>query len=190
MKKTFLVMACLLISVSTLFAVNTGTLSGGGSINSAFDLTLNLGSNSSAGWFTSEPTDENWDTVGIAEDDDVAFTAGPETAVVMWAGVKSNENVPLSLTVTGEPLSVDGGNPSSLIGIHAVGETGAFGDVSIEWNADSSDANLSLTEGSALTGTRIVSGKVTFTMDADDYAAALSNPNYSADILLTVASEG
>lgn len=190
MKKTILVMTCLLLSLATVFAVSTGTISGGGSINSAFDLTLNLGSNSSAGWFTAQPTDENWDTVGIAEDDDVAFTSGPETAVVMWAGVKSNENVPITLEVSGEPLSVDGGNPSSLIGIHVVGETGAFGDASIEWSKDSSDSKLTMSEGSSLTGTRIVSGKVTFTMDADDYAAALSNPNYSADILLTVASEG
>ncbi len=76
------------------------------------------------------------------------------------------------------------GSVDTTIGIHAVGEDGGFGTGSIEFTDVSQ--KLSMSEESS-SGTRVFAGKVTFSMDAEDFAAALAADDYSADITLTAS---
>ncbi len=166
-----------LVALSGLWAVETKTAN--------VDLTLNLVGSTDAGWFPgdSEPTLENWDTAKLVEDSDQAF----ENNALDWAAVKSNENVRFNLEVKGEAMSSQ--KVSTTIGIHAVGEDGGFGTSSVEWEGTSSDADtLTMQEALAGTQNRVFAGKITFSMDAEDFAAATAADDYSADITLTATT--
>ena len=148
------------------------------------DLTLDLGGETEAGWFLAEnePTLGNWASVKLANDSDQAFENRADDTVELWAAVKSNENVKFKLAVSGEAMSTS--KVSTTIGIHAVGEEGGFGTVS----ADLAGAGvLNMSEDGDAQGPRVFAGKVTFSMDSEDFEAALSADDYSADITLTAS---
>lgn len=106
---------------------------------------------------------------------------------MLWAAVKSNEKVRFKLEVTGEAMSSQ--TASTTIGIHAVGEEGDFGTSSVEWDGTAPDADtLTMQEATAGTQNRVFAGKITFSMDAEDYAAATAADDYSADIKLTATT--
>ena len=177
MKKVMLTSALVaLVALSGLWAVETKTAN--------VDLTLNLVGSTDAGWFPgdSEPTLENWDTAKLVEDSDQAFENNALDTIELWAAVKSND-----LEVKGEAMSSQ--KVSTTIGIHAVGEEGGFGTSSVEWEGTSSDADtLTMQEALAGTQNRVFAGKITFSMDAEDFAAATAADDYSADITLTATT--
>ena len=123
-------------------------------------------------------------TAKLVEDSDQAFENNALDTIELWAAVKSNENVQFKLEVTGEAMGSTAGSVDTTIGIHAVGEDGGFGTGSIEFTDVSQ--KLSMSEESS-SGTRVFAGKVTFSMDAEDFAAALAADDYSADITLTAS---
>ena len=178
MKKVMLTSALVaLVALSGLWAVETKTAN--------VDLTLNLVGSTDAGWFPAgdAPTLENWDSTKLVEDSDQAFENNALDTIELWAAVKSNENVRFNLEVKGEAMSSQ--KVSTTIGIHAVGEEGA----SVEWDGTAPDAD-SLTMQEALAGTqnRVFAGKITFSMDPEDFAAASAADDYSADITLTATT--
>ena len=182
MKKVMLTSALVaLVALSGLWAVETKTAN--------VDLTLNLVGSTDAGWFPAgdAPTLENWDSTKLVEDSDQAFENNALDTIELWAAVKSNENVRFNLEVKGEAMSSQ--KVSTTIGIHAVGEEGAFGTTSVEWDGTAPDAD-SLTMQEALAGTqnRVFAGKITFSMDSEDFAAASAADDYSADITLTATT--
>ena len=181
MKKVMLTSALVaLVALSGLWAVETKTAN--------VDLTLNLTGDTDAGWFPgdSEPTLQNWGTTKLTDDSDQEFENNALDTIELWAAVKSNENVRFKLDVTGEAMSSQ--KVSTTIGIHAVGEDGAFGTSSVEWDGTSPVVTLTMQEASAGTQNRVFAGKITFSMDADDYAAATAADDYSADIKLTATT--
>ena len=181
MKKVMLTSALVaLVALSGLWAVEK---------TANVDLTLNLVGSTDAGWFPgdSEPTLGNWDSTKLADDSDQAFENNALDTIELWAAVKSNENVRFKLTVTGEAMSSQ--KVSTTIGIHAVGEEGAFGTTSVEWDGTAPDADsLTMQEATAGTQNRVFAGKITFSMDAEDFAAATAADDYSADITLTATT--
>ena len=127
------------------------------------------------------------DTAKLVEDSDQAFENNALDTIELWAAVKSNENVRFNLEVKGEAMSSQ--KVSTTIGIHAVGEEGGFGTSSVEWEGTSSDADtLTMQEALAGTQNRVFAGKITFSMDAEDFAAATAADDYSADITLTATT--
>ena len=120
----------------------------------------------------------------LADDSDQAFENNALDTIELWAAVKSNENVQFKLEVAGEAMGSTAGSVDTTIGIHAVGEDGGFGTGSIEFTDVSQ--KLSMSEESS-SGMRVFAGKVTFSMDAEDFAAALAADDYSADITLTAS---
>lgn len=182
MKKVMLTSALVaLVALSGLWAVGTETAN--------VDLTLNLTGDTDAGWFPgdSAPTLQNWGTTKLTDDSDQAFKNDAADTIELWAAVKSNESVRFKLEVTGEAMSSQ--KVSTTIGIHAVGEDGAFGTSSVEWEGASSDTDtLTMQEATAGTQNRVFAGKITFSMDAADFAAATAADDYSADIKLTATT--
>ena len=180
-RRIFTLALVALVALSGLWAVETKTAN--------VDLTLNLVGSTDAGWFPgdSEPTLGNWDTAKLVEDSDQAFENNALDTIELWAAVKSNENVRFNLEVKGEAMSSQ--KVSTTIGIHAVGEEGGFGTSSVEWEGTSSDADtLTMQEALAGTQNRVFAGKITFSMDAEDFAAATAADDYSADITLTATT--
>lgn len=177
-RRIFTLALVALLAISGLWAVDSQTAN--------VDLTLNLIGDTVIGWFPgdSEPTLENWDSAKLAEDSDQAFENDAADTIGLWAAVKSNENVQFKLEVTGEAMGSAAGSVDTTIGIHAVGEDGGFGTASIEFTDVSQ--KLSMSEESS-SGTRVFAGKVTFSMDGEDFAAALAADDYSADITLTAS---
>ena len=169
-RRIFTLALVALVALSGLWAVETKTAN--------VDLTLNLIGDTVIGWFPgdSEPTLGNWDTAKLVEDSDQAFENNALDTIELWAAVKSND--------TGEAMGSTAGSVDTTIGIHAVGEDGGFGTGSIEFTDVSQ--KLSMSEESS-SGTRVFAGKVTFSMDAEDFAAALAADDYSADITLTAS---
>ena len=191
MKRIFTVIAACIVAGGMLFAAS-GNLVGDGSqpsLASSFNLTLNLGSGTEVGWFKQEPTVENWGTAAleqVSEEENVAFADGLASGVTLWAAVKSNEAAQLKLAVTGEALS--SGKVDTTIGIHASSSHFTNGN-DIEWDGtDDSSKTISMNEADKVSTSRIVTGEIVFTMDAEDYNNALSADDYSADITLTVTS--
>lgn len=179
MKRTIAIALVALVALGGLWAFETQTAD--------VDLTLDLTGDSKVGWHSQEPTLTTWDEHILGADADNAFGNDAASTIELWAAVKSNENVQFKLTVTGEAMSSSTAGVDTTIGISAVGEDGGFGTSAVEWETESPDVDsLTMQEGTAGTQNRVVTGKITFSMDGDDYAAAVAANDYSADVTLTV----
>lgn len=193
MKRLFVALLVALVAAGSVFAAVSGELLGDQSagMSSSINLTLNLASGTEAGWFTSEPTVSNWGTstnIALEEDSDQAFENDPDDTIVLWAGVKSNENVQLKMEVSGEQLT-SATAAATPIAVTATPGTGFDSIEAVEWNGDG-DASKTLVkqEEAKVSESRVLAAQVTFRMDAQDYNSALSAGDYSADITLTVTA--
>lgn len=193
MKRLLVALLVALAAAGSVFAAVSGELLGDQSagMSSSINLTLNLASGTEAGWFTSEPTASNWGmstNIALEEDSDQAFENNPDDEIVLWAGVKSNENVQLKMEVSGEQLtSVTAA--TTPIAVTATPGTGFDSIEAVEWNGDGDGAKtLVKQEEAKVSESRVLAAQVTFKMDAQDYNSALSASDYSADITLTVTA--
>ena len=193
MKRLLVALLVALAAAGSVFAAVSGELLGDESagMSSSINLTLNLASGTEAGWFTSEPTASNWGTstnIALEEDSDQAFENDPDDTIVLWAGVKSNENVQLKMEISGEQLT-SATAATTPIAVTATPGTGFDSIDAVEWNGDG-DASKTLVkqEEAKASESRVLAAQITFKMDAQDYNSALSASDYSADITLTVTA--
>lgn len=176
--------AVAMMACSVAFAVSIAD----GDQNANVDLTLSLTGNTEAAWHaTAAPTLLTWDTNKLVDDSDQPFDPVASDTIDLWAAVKSNENVKLKLEVSGEALNAAG--VPTFIAVNAVVEDGKFGTSSVSWEGDTvSENKLSMQEDGSPSGLRVFTGKITFSMDQDDFAAAVADDSYSADVTLTVST--
>ena len=195
MKRVLAAALIALAAAGSVFAAVSGQLAGAdaGGMSSTIDLTLDLSSGTEVGWFQAKPTLANWGTssnVALEEDADNPFENDPADTVVLWAGVKSNENVQLKMEITGEQLSSTK-SASTPIAVTATPGEGFDESSAVTWDGTGDESKMLVKqETEALSEARVLGAQVTFSMDTEDYNSALAADDYSADITLKVTSVG
>lgn len=171
--KKFLVFAMVLVSACMLFADN---------LTAPVDLAIytTVTDSNQAAWGENEMTLDNWNIAKKLTDRPFS---GPGTAnsIVVYPSVLTNSPNAVKLTVTGEALSsTTAKNTTITIFAQKGDETN-----SVSWNEAGDTDSIVWTDDSA-TGRRVVSRKLTLTMDETTYGKALAANDYEATLTLTV----
>lgn len=169
--KKFLVFAMVLVSACMLFA---------DSLTTPVDLAIHTtvtGSNQAA-WGEEKMTLNNWYTATKLED---RTFSGPGDSIVVYPSVLTNYPAAVKLTVKGEALISDTApNTTITISVKKDDETDT-----VSWSTDDDTNSIVWTDDSA-TGRRVISKKLTLTMDGTTYGEALAANDYEATLTLTV----
>lgn len=154
------------------------------------ELMLAIGEKSVPKWFSEEASTETWasfvDKDKDLTDDDV--DVGADLTIDLYPSVKTNSTSKIQMKVTGKPMTSDG--VDSTIGVTATGDGADTSFSTTKWtSSSSSDGYVMWTEEANGTADRVISKKLTLTLDSNDFAAALGSTNpYKAELTLEIQS--
>ena len=133
-----------------------------------------------AAWGEEKMTLDNWYTATKLEDKTFSGP-GEANSIVVYPSVLTNYPSAVKLTVKGEALISDtASNTTITISVKKDDETGT-----VSWDTDDDADSIVWTDDSA-TGRRVISKKLTLTMDETTYGKALAATDYKATLKLTV----
>ena len=170
MKKVISILLALIVCVSVVYSEEPKVI----------ELTLTVGEHNIPKWFAQEVNSTSWSTT-----DDLSKKPFDESRqLVLYPSVKTNNASKVVLTVTGEVMAAT--DVSSKIKVTATGEGADDNNNSATWSSESTDGSIVWTEKEAGTSDRVISEKLTVTLDEADYNAALPSELYSATLTLKV----
>ena len=157
--------------------------------NAKVELTLTIGEQSVPKWFSQVASAETWasfvDKDKDLTDDDV--DVGADLTIDLYPSVKTNSTSKIQMKVTGKPMTSDG--VGSTIGVTATGDGADTSFSTTKWTSSSPDGYVMWTEEANGTADRVISKKLTLTLDSNDFAAALGSTNpYKAELTLEIQS--
>lgn len=174
--KKFLVFAMVLVSACMLFA----------GITDPADLSIytTVTGTNQAAWGDKEMTLANW-YIATKLTDKTFSGPGDAKSIVVYPSVLTNCPSAVKLTVTGEALSSATASNTTITIFAQKGDESN----SVSWDVVEDTDSIVWTDDSA-TGRRVVSRKLTLTMDELTYGNALAANDYKATLTLTVESQG
>lgn len=158
--------------------------------NAKVELTLTIGEQSVPKWFSEAASAETWASFEGQDNDltDDDVDVGTDLTIDLYPSVKTNSTSKIQMKVTGKPMTSEGVVGSD-IGVTATGDGADISHRTTEWTTSSSDGYVTWTEEANGTADRVISKKLTLTLDSNDFAAALGSTNpYKAELTLEIQS--
>ena len=151
------------------------------------ELMLAIGEKSVPKWFSEKASTETWASFVDQEKDltDDDADVGSDLTIDLYPSVKTNSTSKIQMKVTGNPMTSSG--VSSTIGVSATGEGADASNNTAEWTSTSPDGYITWSEETSGTKDRVISNKLTLSLDSNDFAAALgSTTPYKAELTLEI----